>query len=119
MRPPEPQLHQSAKHVVALAVDPENDDHPLLAVHENCPLVRGGVEPPSNAGGAVWRRRCSHRVKASDHTGTFAGLVPVRAVDGRTIGEPGPLVRPVTRRLAALYKELARRSLTPIRAEAA
>lgn len=52
-------------------------------------------------------------------TGTFAGLVPVRAVDGRTIGEPGPLVRPVTRRLTALYKELARRSLTPIRAEVA
>lgn len=52
-------------------------------------------------------------------TGTFAGLAPVRMVDGRPIGEPGPLVRPVTQRLGGLYKELARRSLTPIRSEAA
>ena len=36
-------------------------------------------------------------------TGTFAGLVPVREVDGRTIGEPGN--RPVTRRLRTLYQE--------------
>ena len=36
-------------------------------------------------------------------TGTFAGLVPVREVDGRTIGEPGD--RPVTRRLRTLYQE--------------
>ena len=36
-------------------------------------------------------------------TGTFAGLIPVRAVDGRPIGDgtPGPLVR----RLTALYHE--------------
>jgi branched-chain amino acid aminotransferase len=47
-------------------------------------------------------------------TGTFAGLVPVRSVDGRLIGEPGPLVRPATERLSGLYKDLARRSLTPI-----
>ena len=52
-------------------------------------------------------------------TGTFAGLVPVRMVDGRLIGEPGPLVRPLTQRLSGLYKALARRSLTPIRSEAA
>jgi branched-chain amino acid aminotransferase len=36
-------------------------------------------------------------------TGTFAGLVPVREVDGRTIGDPGD--RPVTRRLRTLYQE--------------
>jgi branched-chain amino acid aminotransferase len=52
-------------------------------------------------------------------TGTFAGLVPVRQVDGRIIGEPGPLVRPMTQRLSGLYKDLARRSLTPVQAEAA
>ncbi len=44
-------------------------------------------------------------------TGTFAGLVPVRAVDGRTIGSPrdkgarGPL----TRRLEGLYRDLMER----------
>jgi branched-chain amino acid aminotransferase len=52
-------------------------------------------------------------------TGTFAGLVPVRTVDGRVIGEPGPLVRPVTDRLRTLYKDLVRRSLTPISSKAA
>jgi branched-chain amino acid aminotransferase len=35
-------------------------------------------------------------------TGTFAGLVPVREVDGRTIGESGA-GRPVTARLRGLY----------------
>jgi branched-chain amino acid aminotransferase len=35
-------------------------------------------------------------------TGTFAGLVPVREVDGRTIGDPGA-GRPVTSRLRQLY----------------
>jgi branched-chain amino acid aminotransferase len=35
-------------------------------------------------------------------TGTFAGLVPVREVDGRTIGDPGD-DRPVTARLRELY----------------
>ena len=48
-------------------------------------------------------------------TGTFAGVVPVRTVDGRTIGEgefagAGPL----TLRLSGLYKDMVRRSLTPI-----
>ena len=44
-------------------------------------------------------------------TGTFAGLVPVAKVDGRTIGkDPGDGDRagPVTRRLRDLYKALAR-----------
>ncbi len=45
-------------------------------------------------------------------TGTFAGLVPVRSVDGRAIGEPG--ARPLMRRLRALYLDLVKRSLTPI-----
>jgi branched-chain amino acid aminotransferase len=48
-------------------------------------------------------------------TGTFAGLVPVRTVDGRAIGAADGPARPTTERLSALYKELARRSLTLIR----
>ncbi len=36
-------------------------------------------------------------------TGTFAGLCPVRVVDGRPIGEPG-VAGPVTTRLQELYK---------------
>jgi branched-chain amino acid aminotransferase len=36
-------------------------------------------------------------------TGTFAGLVPVREVDGRSIGDVGK--RPVTTRLRRLYQE--------------
>jgi branched-chain amino acid aminotransferase len=51
-------------------------------------------------------------------TGTFAGTVPVREVDGRTIGT-GALPGPLTERLAALYKELTARSLTTIREAAA
>jgi branched-chain amino acid aminotransferase len=41
-------------------------------------------------------------------TGTFAGLVPVREVDGRAIGD-GP--RPVTTRLRGLYRELVDRDV--------
>lgn len=44
-------------------------------------------------------------------TGTFAGLVPVDRVDGRTIGTApgdGDRAGPVTRRLRTLYKDLAR-----------
>ena len=41
-------------------------------------------------------------------TGTFAGLIaPVRSVDGRAIGD-GILPGPVTARLQALYRELAK-----------
>ena len=51
-------------------------------------------------------------------TGTFAGTVPVREVDGRTIGDVdrggGALPGPLTEGLAALYKALTARSLTPI-----
>ncbi len=42
-------------------------------------------------------------------TGTFAGLVPVREVDGRTIGDPGD--RPTTRRLRELYQEAVERDV--------
>jgi branched-chain amino acid aminotransferase len=53
-------------------------------------------------------------------TGTFAGLVPVTEVDGRRIGHPtrplpphadGGAAGPMTRRLSALYKELAMREI--------
>ena len=44
-------------------------------------------------------------------TGTFAGLVPVRSVDGRRIGDGA---RALTERLTALYRDLIGRSLTPI-----
>ena len=37
-------------------------------------------------------------------TGTFAGIVPVRSVDGRAIGGGGR--GPVVERLQALYREL-------------
>ncbi len=49
-------------------------------------------------------------------TGTFAGLCPVREVDGRIIGEAedGALPGPVVSQLTALYKDLVDRSLTPI-----
>ena len=43
-------------------------------------------------------------------TGTFAGLAPVRSVDGRAIGD-GILPGPVTARLQALYRELAKRDV--------
>jgi branched-chain amino acid aminotransferase len=48
-------------------------------------------------------------------TGTFAGLVPVREVDGRVIGKApadGDRAGPVTRRLRDLYKALARKEAT-------
>jgi branched-chain amino acid aminotransferase len=41
-------------------------------------------------------------------TGTFAGLVPVREVDGRTIGDG---VRPVMDRLRALYRDAVERDV--------
>jgi branched-chain amino acid aminotransferase len=42
-------------------------------------------------------------------TGTFAGVVPVRSIDGRTIGDghPGPMVA----RLQGLYRELVQRDV--------
>ena len=43
-------------------------------------------------------------------TGTFAGLAPVRSVDGRKIGD-GALPGPITTRLQSLYRELAKRDV--------
>ena len=43
-------------------------------------------------------------------TGTFAGLAPVRSVDGRAIGD-GTLPGSITARLQALYRELAKRDV--------
>jgi branched-chain amino acid aminotransferase len=45
-------------------------------------------------------------------TGTFGGVVPVRSVDGRTIGESE--ARPISDKLRVLYGDLLRRSLTPV-----
>lgn len=44
-------------------------------------------------------------------TGTFAGVSPVRTVDGRDIATLGG---PVSQRISELYKALVQRSLTPI-----
>ena len=43
-------------------------------------------------------------------TGTFAGLAPVRSIDGRAVGD-GDLPGPMTARLQALYRELAKRDV--------
>jgi branched-chain amino acid aminotransferase len=87
-------------------------------------ITRGNVlDVARRAGIPTYEKRFSltdvYGAEEAFVTGTFAGLVPVRTVDGRTIGEPGPLVRPLTRRLTALYKDYARSSLTPIGLEAA
>jgi branched-chain amino acid aminotransferase len=44
-------------------------------------------------------------------TGTFAGLVPVNAIDGRVLDSARPDGRPMIRRLQALYQELVRRDV--------
>ena len=45
-------------------------------------------------------------------TGTFAGLAPVRSIDGRTIGDDAPaLPGPMTTRLQALYRDLIARDI--------
>lgn len=45
-------------------------------------------------------------------TGTYAGLAPVRAIDGRTIGEPGSaLPGPMVARLQGLYRGLVARDV--------
>ena len=48
-------------------------------------------------------------------TGTFAGLAPVREIDGRAIGDgthgDGALPGPVTARLQALYRDLIARDV--------
>ena len=45
-------------------------------------------------------------------TGTFAGVVPVRSIDGRVLGEPGAaLPGPMALRLQGLYRELVARDI--------
>jgi branched-chain amino acid aminotransferase len=45
-------------------------------------------------------------------TGTFAGVVPVRSIDGRTLGAPGVgLPGPMALRLQGLYRELVARDV--------
>lgn len=44
-------------------------------------------------------------------TGTFAGLVPVKSVDGRALESSHPEGRPMIRRLQALYRELVLRDV--------
>jgi branched-chain amino acid aminotransferase len=85
-------------------------------------ITRGNILTAArNAGIDAFEKRFSLTdVYGADEafvTGTFAGLVPVRSVDGRVIGESG--ARPVTERLRHLYHALIHRSLTPIRGEAA
>ena len=47
-------------------------------------------------------------------TGTMGGLVPVRCVDGRTIGDGAPGPGPVTKRLTALFADLTAATGTPV-----
>lgn len=44
-------------------------------------------------------------------TGTFAGVVPVRSIDGRTIGDATALPGPMATRLQGLYRELVARDV--------
>ncbi|MBK8066756.1 MAG: aminotransferase class IV [Rhodanobacteraceae bacterium] len=44
-------------------------------------------------------------------TGTFAGLVPVRSVDGRALASASPEGRPMIHRLQALYRDLVLRDV--------
>jgi branched-chain amino acid aminotransferase len=44
-------------------------------------------------------------------TGTFAGLVPVNAIDGRVLESARPEGRPMIRRLQGLYQDLVRRDV--------
>ncbi len=88
-------------------------------------ITRGAViEAARDAGLRVREKRFSltdvYGAEEAFVTGTFAGLCPVREVDGRIIGQdqftdktdalPGPVVK----KLTALYRDLVDRSLTPI-----
>jgi len=84
-------------------------------------ITRGNVLEVCRAGGipALEKRFSLFDVYSADEafvTGTFAGLTPVRSVDGRVLEQcNGPL----TRRLRDLYQALLRRNLTPIPSAAA
>jgi branched-chain amino acid aminotransferase len=86
-------------------------------------ITRGNVLAAARQAGipALEKRFSLTDVYGADEafvTGTFAGLVPVREVDGRTIGwgDGKPLL---TARLSSLYKDLAMHSLTPVPEEKA
>jgi branched-chain amino acid aminotransferase len=81
-------------------------------------ITRGNILAVARAAGvpALEKRFSLTDVYGADEafvTGTFAGVTPVREVDGRRIGEAGT-ERPTTQRLRALYRALAMRSRTPI-----
>jgi branched-chain amino acid aminotransferase len=88
-------------------------------------ITRGAVMTAArDAGLTVREKRFSltdvYGAQEAFVTGTFAGLCPVREVDGRIIGEArsdektSALPGPVVKRLTALYTDLVERSLTPI-----
>lgn len=79
-------------------------------------ITRGNILKVAREAGmaAVEKRFSLFDVYTADEvfiTGTFAGVSPVRAVDGREIAS---LNGPVSKKLGILYKELVSRSLTPI-----
>jgi branched-chain amino acid aminotransferase len=85
-------------------------------------ITRGNILKVARDAGipAVEKRFSLTDVYGADEafvTGTFAGLVRVRSVDGRVIGDSDRPVRPISKRLRSLYQDLARRSLTRIKAE--
>lgn len=80
-------------------------------------ITRGNILRVCREAGipACEKRFSLHDVYSADEaflTGTFAGVSPVREVDGRALANVNG---PVTRRIAGLYRELVRRSLTPVR----
>ena len=83
-------------------------------------ITRGNILKVARQAGipALEKRFSTTDVYGADEafvTGTFAGMTPVRMVDGRTIGEAGfKGPGPVTEELSRLYKDLVERSLTPI-----
>ena len=73
---------------------------PLLEAADQVGEVMAGIRQT----GTIVRLAASHSASEAFVTGTFAGVVPVRSVDGRTIGDG---VRgPVVERLQSLYQEL-------------
>ena len=79
-------------------------------------ITRGNILKVCREAGipAVEKRFSLFDVYSADEvfiTGTFAGVSPVREVDGRTIEN---LNGPITQRVRDLYQDLVARSLTPI-----
>ncbi|MEM1192923.1 MAG: aminotransferase class IV [Pseudomonadota bacterium] len=79
-------------------------------------ITRGNIIAQAKAGNIeVYEKRFSlHDVYTADEafiTGTFAGVSPVRAVDGRSLSV---IDGPVTKILRERYKSLIQASLTPI-----